>query len=79
MTEEIIPPDQVAEALAGGTSATPEPAAQVEVNIAPPSKPAYPARGILLPAAERADWSVRARRVDSLPDVTMTSRMVRRN
>ena len=33
MTEEIIPPDQVVEALASGTSAAPEPADQVEVDF----------------------------------------------
>ena len=33
MTEEIIPPDQVVETLASGTSAAPEPADQVEVDF----------------------------------------------
>ena len=39
MTEEIIPPDQVVETLASGTSAAPEPPDQVEVNVAAASKP----------------------------------------
>ena len=39
MSEEIIPPDQVVEALASSTAAAPEPADQVEVKSTPASKP----------------------------------------